>query len=99
MVRQKVRGVLVGQLSCLRHELDHIAAALTVAETPEAIEVGCDDEAAIGRMRANWTRASQLGACLLQWMPSMSQTCSIGTRCRMALKSTRLLERIGATSV
>src|SRR5438067_1494215 len=32
-------------------------------------------------------------------MPSMSQTCSIGIRCRKALKSTRLFERIGATSL
>jgi hypothetical protein len=66
MVRQEMCGILVGCLLYPCHELDHIAAALAVAEAPEPIEPWRDDEAAIGSAGTNRARASQLSACFLQ---------------------------------
>ena len=63
---QKLCSLLVGDLLYLRHELYDIAAALAVAETPEPIERWRNDEAAVGCVRADRTRASQLSACFLQ---------------------------------
>ena len=63
---QEMRSILVGYQPDLCHELYDIAAALTVAETPEPIERWRDDEAAIGCVRADRARASQLSACFLQ---------------------------------
>src|SRR5947208_1008 len=66
VLSQEVRSVLVGQLLHLCHELYHVAARLTVAETPESIDRRCDDEAAVGCVRADRARASHLIACFLQ---------------------------------
>lgn len=66
MLSQELGSILVGYLLYLRHELYDVAAALALPETPEAIERWRDDEAAIGCVRANWARASQLNACFLQ---------------------------------
>ena len=63
---QEMCSILVGKLLDLCHELDHVPAALAVAETPEAVEGWGDDEAAIGCVRADRARASQLSACFLQ---------------------------------
>jgi hypothetical protein len=66
VVSQEMRSVLVGHLLHPCHELYHVTARLAVAETPEAIDRRRDDEAAVGSVRANGARSSQLGACFLQ---------------------------------
>jgi hypothetical protein len=66
MISQEMRSLLVGELLHLCHELYHITARLAVAETPEAIDRGRDDEAAVGCVRADGARSSQLIACFLQ---------------------------------
>src|SRR5436190_13358739 len=63
---QEMCSVLVGELPDLCRELDHVAAALAVAETPITVQRRRHDEAAVGCVRADRTRASQLSACLLQ---------------------------------
>lgn len=67
VLSQEMRSVLVGELLHLCHELDHVTAALAVAEAPEAIDRRRHDEAAVGCVRADRARASQLCACFLQW--------------------------------
>src|SRR5947207_6321667 len=66
MLSQEMRSLLVRELLHLCHQLYHISARLAVAETPEAIDRRCDDEAAVGCVRADGARTFQLGACFLQ---------------------------------
>jgi len=62
VLSQEMCSILVGQLPYLCHELYHVAAALAVAETPEPIERWRDNEAALGCVRTDRARASQLSA-------------------------------------
>ena len=66
VLSQKFCSISVRELPHPYHELDHVTTALAVAETPEAIDRRRDDEAAIGRVRADRARTSQLSSALLQ---------------------------------
>jgi hypothetical protein len=66
VISQEACSLLVGELLHASHELDAVAAALTVTEAPVALERRSHDKAARAVMAADRAGASQLFASLLQ---------------------------------